>query len=172
MFGCERLAAAWASRRKRSTNERSTESSGKSTLSATGRSSNWSRARYTSAMPPRATRCESSYRPESTRGVLVGSMRVRAYVSPERRLGQALSVSSSGATGGTSLSLSRQGRLDHRLHHRSGDLGTSSRKGLVRDNDDDGHLWLGRRGEGDHPVSGGAVSHPHLGRTGLGRHIL
>ena len=34
MFGWDRLAAAWASRRNRSTKVRSTESSGKSTLSA------------------------------------------------------------------------------------------------------------------------------------------
>ena len=39
MLGWERLAAAWASRRKRSTKERSTDSSGNRTLSATGRSS-------------------------------------------------------------------------------------------------------------------------------------
>ncbi len=45
MFGWERLAAAWASRRNRSTNERSTESSGNSTFSATGRSSRRSWAR-------------------------------------------------------------------------------------------------------------------------------
>jgi len=36
MLGCERLAAAWASRRKRSTKARSMESSGKRTLRAPG----------------------------------------------------------------------------------------------------------------------------------------
>ena len=45
MFGCDRLAAACASRRKRSTNVRSIESSGKRTFSATGRSKSRSWAR-------------------------------------------------------------------------------------------------------------------------------
>ncbi len=63
MFGCCRLAAACASRRKRSTKPWSVARAGKSTLTATGRSSNWSRARYTSAMPPRPSRRWSSYRP-------------------------------------------------------------------------------------------------------------
>jgi hypothetical protein len=45
MLGWDRLAAAWASRRNRSTKVRSTESSGNSTLSATGRSSWRSMAR-------------------------------------------------------------------------------------------------------------------------------
>ncbi len=52
MFGWFRPAADWASRRNRSTNIGSRESSGESTLSATGRLSFESLARYTSAMPP------------------------------------------------------------------------------------------------------------------------
>src|SRR3954470_20959935 len=52
MLGWLRLAAAWASRRNRSTNDGSRAYSGKSALSATRRSSDSSRARYTSAIPP------------------------------------------------------------------------------------------------------------------------
>ena len=54
MFGWLRLAAACASRRNRSTNDGSRANSGNSAFSATGRFSDSSRARYTSAMPPRA----------------------------------------------------------------------------------------------------------------------
>ena len=72
MLGCDRLAAAWASRRNRSTNVRSMESSGKSTLSATGLSSWRSMARYTCAMPPRAMRWVTWYRPRIDSGVLDG----------------------------------------------------------------------------------------------------
>src|SRR5262245_49548803 len=54
MLGWLRLAAACASRRKRSTNEGSRANSGNSAFSATWRFSDSSRARYTSAMPPRA----------------------------------------------------------------------------------------------------------------------
>ena len=45
MLGCWRLAADWASRRNRSTKPASVASAGNSTLTATGRSSSWSRAR-------------------------------------------------------------------------------------------------------------------------------
>ena len=56
MLGWLRLAAAWASRRKRSTKFGSVANSGNSTLIATWRSSRRSRARNTSAMPPRPMR--------------------------------------------------------------------------------------------------------------------
>src|SRR5688500_6600874 len=68
MLGWLRLAAAVASRRNRSTKERSVANSGKRTFTATGRSSSWSRARKTSAMPPRPRRRWSSYRPLKTVG--------------------------------------------------------------------------------------------------------
>src|SRR5690349_25093692 len=66
MLGWLRLAAAWASRRNRSTNEGSRANSGKSALSATRRFSDSSRARYTSAMPPRASSRSMRYRFEKT----------------------------------------------------------------------------------------------------------
>src|SRR5438270_13204292 len=68
MLGWVRLAAALASRRKRSTKDWSTDSSGNSTLRATGRSSRTSRARYTCAIPPRAMCFTISYRSEKTWG--------------------------------------------------------------------------------------------------------
>ncbi len=56
MFGWLRLAAAWASRRKRSTKFGSIANSGKRIFIATWRSSSRSRAKKTSAIPPRPTR--------------------------------------------------------------------------------------------------------------------
>ena len=56
MFGWLRLAADWASRRNRATNDGSVANSGNRILTATGRSSSWSRARNTSAIPPRPMR--------------------------------------------------------------------------------------------------------------------
>src|SRR6266540_4143498 len=66
MFGWLRLAALWASRRKRSTKLGSRAYSAKRTFTATGRSSRRSRARYTSAIPPRAMPRWISYRFEKT----------------------------------------------------------------------------------------------------------
>jgi hypothetical protein len=54
MLGWFRPAACWASRRNRSTKLSSRANSGDSTFTATGRSRSWSRARNTSAIPPRA----------------------------------------------------------------------------------------------------------------------
>ena len=53
MFGLRIDASALASRRKRAVTTLSTLHVGSMTLSATGRPSHTSRARYTSPMPPR-----------------------------------------------------------------------------------------------------------------------
>src|SRR6478609_8258766 len=66
MLGWLRFAAACASRRNRSTNEGSRANSGNSAFSATRRFSDSSRARYTSAMPPRASSRSMRYRFEKT----------------------------------------------------------------------------------------------------------
>src|SRR5579862_5960580 len=66
MLGWFRLAAACASRRKRSTNDGSRANSGKRALRATWRFSDSSVARYTSAIPPRAISRSIRYRFEKT----------------------------------------------------------------------------------------------------------
>src|SRR2546426_3077903 len=65
MLGCASWAAVRASRRKRWRHAAFAASSGARSLTATGRSSRNSRARYTNPMPPRPMGSRTSYRPAS-----------------------------------------------------------------------------------------------------------
>src|SRR6266550_479971 len=65
MLGCASWAAVRASRRKRWRHAAFAANSGARSLTATGRSSRNSRARYTNPMPPRPMGPRTSYRPAS-----------------------------------------------------------------------------------------------------------
>src|ERR1035437_2432330 len=146
MLGWDRLAAACASRRKRSTKVLSTDSSGKRTFSATGRLRSRSWARYTSAMPPRAIRWFSSYRSEKTRGAWVGSMWVKAYAYDRYSLGFSWWA--------YCLSLVAQYVLEDLLDDRARVGDASSTAWLVGEHHRHCHLGLADRGESDQPVGG------------------
>src|ERR1035437_8026909 len=163
MLGWDRLGAACASRRKRSTKVLSTGSSGKRTFSATGRLRSRSWARYTSAMPPRAIRWFSSYRSEKTRGAWVGSMWVKAYAYDRYSLGFSWWA--------YCLSLVTQYVLEDLLDDRARNTGTRLFGRLLRDHHRHRHFGLAIGCEGDQPVSGLREIGPDLGSSGLGRHI-
>src|SRR5690606_3925296 len=156
MLGCCRLAAACASRRKRSTKPASVASAGNSTFTATGRSSSWSRARYTSAMPPRPSRLWSSYRPLKMTWFCC-DMRSPDY-DKERCCPEPGLTRSSLCLGAPVLSRLR-GRRHRLLHDRGGDRCRHSATGLLARArltlNDNGHGDVrgltGRSGEADDP---------------------
>src|SRR6478672_6216533 len=145
MLGWFRLAALCASRRNRSTNDGSVANSGNRTLTATGRSSSWSLARNTSAIPPRARRRCSSYRPLNT---VCWDMNPRSVLTGADPLGLPDFRS-------TPAVLNRDRLLDQLLRDRSGHPSTGSLvgAGLVLDENGHHHLrWLPRRaGEAREP---------------------
>jgi len=163
------LAAAWASRRKRSTKERSTDSSGKRTFSATAVEQRSWRGTLGHAAP-RDQVVQFIALGEDTRR-LVGIHGVKAYACyrsvrcsellvlpvPPRPVGVLTGLRQGRRRGSSS---SRAPRWRRRV---SATGWRAPRRPP--------HLGIVGRSERDHPVVGQLVELTGLGRAGLGRHV-